>query len=221
MSKKKAKAQNEAAFGELIKLRRSALPAAPDGEDEIAAGHSGSSMMKKFRFQLLHEWLVSELSPCRVADIGGGKGLLTYLLTQSGWQAVVIDPVEQELPRKYKDFYTNKRVLIPAGAAVTRISQNFAPAMTQDFDLLVGLHAHGCNVQIIDASAEFRTSFVLLPCCVIDEPFYPRRGATWVGALTDYAIRQGFDVRPFRLAFSGQNIGIYGSLYRPSARIAS
>ena len=40
-------------------------------------------------------------------------------------------------------------------------------------------------------------------------PLLRKRGGTWVGLLTDYAIRLGFDVRPFRLAFSGQSIGIY------------
>src|SRR5436190_117862 len=56
--------------------------------------------MKKFRFQLLNRWMIEHLEPCRVADIGGGKGLLTYLLRQSGWPATVIDPVPQALPTK-------------------------------------------------------------------------------------------------------------------------
>jgi hypothetical protein len=212
MGKKKTKARNEATFGQLMDLRQSLVPDHADNADQnqdISPGHAGNNMMKKFRFQLLHEWLVSELKPCRAADIGGGKGLLTYLLKQSSWDVTVIDPVYQELPRKYKDFYTRKRVLVPADAKVPRMSQNFEPSMASQFDLLIGLHAHGCNIQIIDACAEHHTGFVLLPCCVIDEPIYPRRGATWVGVLTDYALRQGFDVRPFRLAFSGQNIGIY------------
>lgn len=211
MGKKKTRARKKEVYGELFDLRQAIAVDGdadePDDDDDNAP--NGNTMMKKFRFQLLHEWLVSEVEPCRAVDIGGGKGLLTYLLNQSGWDVTVVDPAYQELPTKYKDFQRKKRVIIPAEAKVPRVSRNFEPGMASDVDLLIGLHAHGCNVQIIDACETYNTGFVLLPCCVIDEPFYPRRGATWVGSLTDYALRAGFDVRPFQLAFRGQNIGIY------------
>lgn len=205
MSKRKTKERNQQIYGELLDMRQDNDA---DDDDESSQQH-GSNKMKKFRFQLLHEWLIAETQPCRVADIGGGKGLLSYLLRGSGWAATVIDPVYQELPWKYKDIHSKKRVIIPKDAKVPRLSQNFAPEMTSEFDILVGLHAHGCNIQIIDSCLEYNRGFVLLPCCVIDEPIYPKRGGTWIGLLTDYALRAGFDVRPFRLAFSGQSIGIY------------
>lgn len=206
MSKRKSKEQKQAMYEQVLELRKSIAP--DDEEEDDSAGHSGNKM-KKFRFQLLHQWLVAEAKPARVADIGGGKGLLSYLLQCDGWQATVIDPFYQELPNKYKDIRANKRVNIPTTAKVPRISEKFEPEMAADYDLLIGLHAHGCNIKIIDACADYGTGFLLLPCCVIDEPIYPVRGGTWVGLLTDYAIRLGFDVRPFRLAFVGQSIGIY------------
>jgi hypothetical protein len=207
MSKRKSKEQKQAMYDEVLAMRK---VLAPDEEDEDGdeKGHT-SDKMKKFRFQLLHEWLVTETRPARTADIGGGKGLLAYLLRSSGWDATVIDPVYQELPNKYKDIRSKKRVIIPSEAKVPRISEKFEPEMAADYDLLIGLHAHGCNIKIIEACADYNTGFCLLPCCVIDEPVYPRRGGTWVGLLSDYATRLGFDVRPFRLAFSGQSIGIY------------
>jgi hypothetical protein len=206
MSKRKTKERNQQVYDELLEMRQSIIP---DDEEDDSPQHQGSNKMKKFRFQLLHEWLIKETKPCRVADIGGGKGLLSYLLRCSGWDASVIDPVYQELPWKYKNIHTKKRVIIPKDVKVPRLSQNFEPEMASDYDILLGLHAHGCNIKIIDACAQYNTGFVLLPCCVIDEPIYPRRGGTWIGLLTDYAQREGFDVRPFRLAFSGQSIGIY------------
>src|SRR6202022_2949143 len=42
--------------------------------------------MGKFRFQLLSAWIPEHFQPCRVADIGGGKGLLAYLLQKEGWK---------------------------------------------------------------------------------------------------------------------------------------
>jgi hypothetical protein len=164
--------------------------------------------MKKFRFQLLHRWLLEHFEPCRVGDVAGGKGLLTHLLQEDGWQAVVIDPLEQPLPVKYKDLDAGQRVMIPAGARVPRLNRRFEASMGQDFDLLVGLHAHGCNVAIIQAAARFGCGFVLFPCCIIDEPFVPPAGVHWLESLAGYALHLGLPVFPFRLNFRGQNIGL-------------
>jgi tetratricopeptide (TPR) repeat protein len=167
--------------------------------------------LKRFRFQLLHQWLVQNLEPCKVADIGGGKGLLSYLLIQSGWEAAVIDPFMQLLPVKYKDVVLGSRVKIPANMKVPYIQAEFQPEMAQTFDLLVGMHAHGCNVKIIDAAAEYGCGFVIFPCCVIDEPFYPPSGVHWLESLADYAVKTGQEVYPFRLNFKSQNIGLFKS----------
>ena len=168
--------------------------------------------MKKFRFQLLHQWLIHNFSPCRVADIGGGKGLLSHLLIESGWQATVIDPVTQELPTKYKDIVLGRRVKIDPKAHVPNIPAEFETRHANYFDLLIGMHAHGCNVKIIDAAVEYGCGFVIFPCCVIDEPFYPPLGVHWLESLADYAVRQGIVLKPFRLNFKGQNIGLYAPL---------
>lgn len=166
--------------------------------------------MKKFRHQLLHQWLILNLAPCKAADIGGGKGLLSYLLQQSGWQMTVIDPVQQPLPDKYKDIVSGARVKITPGQSVLQIVTRFEPELAASQDLLIGMHAHGCNVKIIDAAARYGCAFVIFPCCIIDEPFYPPLGVHWLESLADYAVRQGHAIQPFRLNFKGQNIGIYG-----------
>jgi len=108
--------------------------------------------MKKFRFQLLHAWIVQHHAPCRVADIGGGKGLLAYLLTGSGSPATVIDPVHQALPTKYKDLLTDRQVHIAPSATVPHLDRCFDPEMARDFDLLhhparprLQPHAHRCR----------------------------------------------------------------------------
>jgi hypothetical protein len=165
--------------------------------------------LKRFRFQLLHQWLIHNFAPCRAADIGGGKGLLSYLLIQSGWQAIVIDPVIQPLPGKYKDIVTDKRVKIDPNAHVPNIAAQFEKKHAKGFDILIGMHAHGCNVKIIEAATQAGCGFVLFPCCVIDEPFVPPPGVHWLESLADYAVQQGYSVKPFRLNFRGQNIGLY------------
>ena len=164
--------------------------------------------MKKFRFQLLHRWLVEHFDPCRVADIGGGKGLLAYLLQNSGWDAHVIDPVDQALPDKYKDIKTKRQTRIPASARVPRSTAMFAPEMAADYDLLIGLHAHGCNAMVVETAVTTGCGFILLPCCVIDEPFTPPPGVDWLESLATFAVEKGHAIMPFQLNFKGQNIGL-------------
>ena len=165
--------------------------------------------MKKFRFQLLHQWLIEHVAPCRVADVGGGKGLLAYLLQQSGWDATVIDPIRQALPVKYKDLAADRQVRIPETERVPRIDRAFEPGMARDFELLVAMHAHGCTIQLIDAAARHGRDAILLPCCIIHEPIVPPPGVHWLQCVVDHATRQGLRVEPFRLNFKGQNIGLH------------
>ena len=134
--------------------------------------------------------------------------MLFRSLAQDGWESTTIDPTRQSLPDKYKDIIAESRVKIPPEASVPFIAKEYAPELGKDFDLLIGLHAHGCNAMIIDTAAAYGCGFVLFPCCVIDEPFYPRLGVNWLECLVGYAHEKGLDVKPFRLNFKGQNIGI-------------
>lgn len=175
----------------------------------ISADSQKSPRMKKFRFQLLHQWLTYTLQPCRLADIGGGKGLLSHLLQEEGWQVTVIDPVQQELPPKYKNIQTGKRVLVDDRDDVAVIDSKFEEEMARDYDLLVGLHAHGCNIKIINGATKYGTGFLLIPCCVIDEPVYPVLGVSWMECLANYAMLKGHVIYPIKLNFKGQNVGFY------------
>ncbi|GJM41206.1 MAG: hypothetical protein DHS20C20_14880 [Ardenticatenaceae bacterium] len=188
-------------------IAASSLAATPS----LAALEESSELtkMKKFRFQLMHEWIVARMSPGRVADVGGGKGLLAYLLQQSGWQATVIDPIEQALPTKYKDFILNRRVKIGPDETVPHITEEFAPEMAEPFDLLVSMHAHGCNIQLIDVAASSQKPVILLPCCIIQEPLLPAPGQHWIECVVEYALGKNLIVEPFRLNFRGQNIGLH------------
>ena len=164
--------------------------------------------MKKFRFQLLHNWIIENFKPCRVADIGGGKGLITLLLNKDGFQSVVIDPYNQTLPIKYKSL-KGEKLKIPEEMTVPRINNAFEKEMANDFDLLLGLHAHGSNMKIIEGAVEYKKDFVLLPCCVIDEPIVPQANINWFDSLEEYANKLGIKTKRFELNFRGQNKGFY------------
>lgn len=234
MGKRKYKEKSRALYANLVEMSTSLTTSAgqllasaesrPGTRDWVATSTAPSSLptlqmevkttreqprMGKFRFQLLATWITEHFEPGRVADIGGGKGLLAYLLQKQGWAATVIDPEYQTLPDKYKDLTTQTRVRLAPIENVPHINEKFVPALAMNFDVLVGMHAHGCNVAIINAAAEYKRSFVLFPCCIIDEPIHPLPGVHWLQCLADYAIQRGFKVHPFRLNFSGQNIGFY------------
>jgi hypothetical protein len=220
MTKKRTKIRSAQVFDNLAKLSRPAnhnAEAEDESPDLTTLDHQPIRMvldsariprLKRFRSQLLHQWLVETFEPCRSADIGGGKGLLSYLLNLDGWWATVIDPLDQPLPDKYKDIRSERRVKIPPEATVPRLKAGFEVVMAADFDLLIGMHAHGCNAKIIDAAARYGCGFVLFPCCVIDEPFHPLLGVHWLEELASYAVNKDQAVFPFRLNFKGQNIGL-------------
>ena len=167
---------------------------------------------KKFRFQLLQKWLADRYQPIKVLDVGGGKGLFSYLLNNSGWVSTVIDPIDKNVYlTKYKDINTGKRVLLSKRevSGIPRIKGTFKEEMAKDFDLLVGLHAHGSNMLIINACKKYSRDFLLLPCCVIDEPLEKKPNINWLKSLINYADDLGFEVKKDSLNFRGQNVLIY------------
>jgi hypothetical protein len=163
----------------------------------------------------MSEFILSTYERCRVADIGGGKGLLAFLLAREGWDSVVIDPFDQLLKHKYKDIQTGQRVKLSVGeiTGLERISSVFEKDMAKDFDLLIGLHAHGSNMKIIQAALEYKKDFAILPCCVIDEPVEKVSGINWLNSLFDYASDLGLSPKKAILNFAGQRTVIYTTNY--------
>lgn len=161
----------------------------------------------KFRFQLLAKWLEENYQPCRAADVGGSKGLLAYLLNLKGWQCTVIDPAEPDPVTKYKDLETGKRVLVTKDESknIPRIRKRFELEMVKDFDLLIGLHAHGCNLKIIESCRKYNKKLVLLPCCVVNEPLEIKPNINWFESLAEYAKNGGLKVETDEINFKGQN----------------
>lgn len=166
----------------------------------------------KFRFQILHQWLIENYSPTTALDIGGGNGLLAYLLNQSGWQTTVVDPaIDRQVVWKYKDLVSGKQIKLTPEMrnSVPHIESGFTRDMAHPVNLLIGLHAHGSNMAIIQAARDFKKDFVILPCCVIDEPIEKRPGINWLNSLIEYADSLGLNPKTTSLPFVGQSTVIY------------
>jgi hypothetical protein len=163
---------------------------------------------KKFRSQIVAKWLAENFPKLKAAE-----GLLAYLLNQEGWQATVIDPEYQELPTKYKDPFTKKRVKISREEKVERITSPFEEELGKDFDLLIGLHSHGSNIKIINAAKKYNKDFFLIPCCVIDEPITKMPDINWRESLIEYATSLGLTVKEVKLGFMGKDTALYTNSY--------
>lgn len=174
--------------------------------------HKKPRKNKKFRWGLLHKWLTTTFYPTTVADVGGGKGMLSYMLIKSGWQSTVVDPVDQPLLEKFTDLEGN-RIRIKDLEQVPRINKPFSAEIVKDMKLIVGMHAHGCNMEIMNLCKETEKDFVLIPCCVIDEPIVKIQGVNWQLSLIEYAEKLGLNPKTFKLNFKGKNIVIYTDRY--------
>jgi len=163
----------------------------------------------QFRFQVISSWLAENYSPRIALDVGGGKGLLAYLLNRRGWDVTVVDPVNQPLPPKYKDIISGQRILITNRDQIHRITAPFAEDMAKDFDLLIGLHAHGSNIKILNMAAKYKKDFLILPCCVIDEPIEIKGGINWMNSLEEYATKLGLPVKRHTFNFVRQSTALY------------
>ncbi len=185
----------------------------------VGTRRSGAALpkLKKFRFELLAAWIGENFPPCRVADIGGGKGVLSYLLDRQGFESTVIDPAPQALPARYTEPATGRQAKMPAGASVRHLTTPYSPDLGADFDLLIALHAHGVNQQVLDSAKAHGNSCVVMPCCVIGEPTTPPPGQEWFSWLADYGRGLGLAVGYFYLNFSGRNVGIYVHARPPGA----
>ncbi|OHB25770.1 MAG: hypothetical protein A2542_03790 [Parcubacteria group bacterium RIFOXYD2_FULL_52_8] len=166
---------------------------------------------KKWRAYILKDWIVEHYPPCRVADIAGGKGLLSFLLQKEGWTVTVIDPEKTLLLDKYKDLKTKKNVPLTAAdwAGVPWREEKFEVPMAADFDLLISLHGHGVQMKILEAAAKYQKKFAILPCCVIDEPIGKQPNVYWENTLVDYGKQLGLEIKTDTLDFVGKNIVLY------------
>lgn len=164
---------------------------------------------KKFRFILLHNFIIANYKPCKVADIGGGKGLLSYFLNKSGFESTVIDPLDQSLPDRFNDLDFERKDLDNVNNIVPRITAEFKREMIKDFDLIVGLHAHGSNIEIIKGCKEFEKDFILVPCCLFDEPVEIKSGENWRESLFLLAEEEGLNPQRDFLKFKGKDLIIY------------
>lgn len=162
--------------------------------------------MKKFRFQLISSWIVDNLPlHSKIADIAGGKGILTHILNGEGFFSTVIDPNKTQDPVKYR-LLDGKRVKIKDN--IPYVESKFEIDMGKEYDFLISIHGHGSNLKIIDSAYKYKKKFLILPCCIIDEGIDPYSVTDWIEYLQDYANKLGIETQKIKFNFKGQRTGI-------------
>ena len=174
---------------------------------------------KAFRFVQAYA-LIRQLHPegATVLDVGGGQGILSYHLNQTpAFRAVVMDPEPRSLPPRFRVPGQRKLAAVPDDAKVPAFAAPYSHEIGREFDLLVGMHAHGANRQMVDTVAAHGNACLLFLCCVQGET-PPPVGEEWFRWLFRYAKDKGLDVRIAHLPFKGRNLGLYVTRPEPSPR---
>lgn len=112
------------------------------------------------RFQVTADFIALNFSQCRVADVAGGTGQLSFLLAQRGFTCDIVDPRETDLPKESRVLARRSRL------PIRRIQSNFGHEMAEQYDLAVGLHPDGATLEICH-SAKY-VPVVIVPCCKIN-----------------------------------------------------
>lgn len=143
------------------------------------------------RFEVVADFIASQYGKTirSIADVAGGKGILTRLLTKKkNFECELIDP---------------RRTVLKG---IEHRPEQFEPEMADYYDLLVGLHPDGALRQLGEA-ALVRPA-VIIPCCNFwDEQ---RRGQyALLEAIEDFYRENSIRFERIALGFKGpKNIAI-------------
>jgi len=151
------------------------------------------------RFEVLADFVQRKFPPpLKVADVAGGQGNLSFILTQKGYDCTVIDPRKTNLSKKERQLSNRK------GICFRRVRSKFCSDMAQGFDLIIGLHPDQATEEICHA-AKFRPT-IIVPCCKYWEGIESHGSASLPDTIRKFLRQGGIDWWETLLAMSGKNL---------------
>ncbi len=165
------------------------------------------------RFRVFAEFITQQFPDARkVADIGGGRGLLSVELQRVGFESVVIDPRRVEnLPRRIRKEIRKEALRSGKLTNIAKAEIQIEQMDLSSFDLAVGMHPDQATEHIVRESVQAAVPFAIVPCCVMPIDGLGRTFEVWLEYLASLA--QGS--RTARLQISGRNTVLY---WRPDFR---
>lgn len=99
------------------------------------------------RFQVVADFVLTEFGKQTryIADVAGGKGILTRILNKKNLDCELIDPRQRSIK------------------GIKHRQEPFLPEMTDYYDLLIGLHPDGALRELGEAA--LIRPVVMIPCC--------------------------------------------------------
>lgn len=152
------------------------------------------------RFDLFARFIRTHVPvSARIGDIAGGKGYLQGALRQYGFSHV--HTYDKRKGRKHR----------PGRFEYTY--RFFDQSVTDELDVLVGMHPDEATDAIITEAAARRIPFVLCPCCVKPHAVTYWGSGTfdaWVAHLHQVAESAGYRVTMDYLNMNGRNLVMFG-----------
>jgi hypothetical protein len=147
------------------------------------------------RFKAISDLICRNFKPCKVADVAGGGGMLSFELAQKGFDCTVIDPRKTDLPKEYRlkhrrghKTFKRERKLFTRGDAI-------------DYDLIIGLHPDGATKEICISS--LTKPVFIVPCC----NHWEGTTGDMVRVVDKFLTRNNVAYRMVSLPIRGQHIG--------------
>jgi hypothetical protein len=139
------------------------------------------------RFQEVANFIIRNIPKGRIADIAGGNGELSAILSKHGYTCTVIDP----------------RKSIASIPNVLRIRNRFEYEYSNNFDFLVGLHPDGATESICMATWYKKIPCLIVPCC----NHWDKMIGDGTQIVTNFLNKTNIPYRVIYFQFKGANIG--------------
>jgi hypothetical protein len=141
------------------------------------------------RFSVFAEFILKEFPEARsIADVGGGRGLLSAELLIAGCIPTVVDPRPVgKLPHKVRRKFRKLALRCGRLPGLARCRIRAEALMPWDYDLIVGLHPDSATEPVVRLAVAARKPFAVVPCCVMPLDGRGRSFKEWVEYLRSLA----------------------------------
>jgi hypothetical protein len=103
-----------------------------------------------------------------VADVAGGRGLLSIELRQLGFAPTIIDPrLATNLPHRVRKELRKEALRTGRVPRVPRLQARLEELDLSPFDLVAGLHPDQATEPLVRRATELGKPFAIVPCCVM------------------------------------------------------
>jgi|TARA_Y100000310_G_scaffold274578_3_gene290664 hypothetical protein len=140
-----------------------------------------------------------------VADVAGGRGILSYHLHQLGYDATIIDTRNAHLPSRLQRVLRKQSVKQGRLIEIPRVIGKVQEVDLRPFDIIVGLHPDDATEHLVREALKLGKDFAVIPCCVFPIDGAKHSQEDWRAYLASLSA----DMRTATLPIDGANTVLY------------